>query len=112
MNSADASGPYRDLFNRSTLELTFKTLRRRRPALALQIQNALVDAYPRDDYHTALTAAELPLGAATASEIAQELAALGDELLADSKHRTELTLVRSLMLDWLMLVHEREQPAA
>ena len=113
MTTVDSLGNYRDLFNRSTLELTFKMLRRQRPTLALEIQNALVTAYPRDDYHTALTAAELPLSANTIKEIINALSALSNELLAaGSTQRNELTIVRSLMLDWLMLAHNFAQPAA
>lgn len=113
MTTVDSLGNYRDLFNRSTLELTFKMLRRQHPTLALHIQNALVTAYPRDDYHTALTAAELPLSANTIKEIITALSALSNELLAaGSTQRNELTIVRSLMLDWLMLAHNFAQPAA
>ena len=113
MTTVDSLGHYRDLFNRSTLELTFKLLRPHRPALALHLQNALVLAYPRDDYHTALTAAELPLNPDTIKEIIAALSALSNKLLAaGSTQRNELTIVRSLMLDWLMLAHNFAQPAA
>lgn len=113
MTTVDSFGNYRDLFNRSTLELTFKMLRFKRPALALQIQNTLVSAYPRDDYHIALAASELPLDAATINNIAAALSALSNELLAaGNSQRNELTIVRSLMLDWLMLANHVAQPAA
>lgn len=103
----------RDLFNRATLELTFKTLRKRKPSLALQIQNALVSVYPHNDYHTAFTAAELPLCPKTINEIAQALLALSEELLAsNNQQRNDLIMVRSLLLDWLMLAHERPPSAA
>ena len=113
MDFADSPDSDRDLFNRATLELTFKMLRPRRPALALQVQNALVSVFPRHDYHTAFTAVELPLSAATITQIAQALLALSEELLAaGSQQRNDLVIVRSLMLDWLMLAREFSQPAA
>lgn len=102
----------RDLFNRATLELTFKMLRKRQPSLALHIQNALVSVYPRNDYHTAFTAAELPLSASTITRIAQALFVLSEELLASNNQRSELVIVRSLLLDWLMLAHECPSSAA
>lgn len=99
-----------DLFNRATLELTFKMLRPRKPALALQIQNALIRLYPRNDYHTAFTAAELPLSANVITQTAEALLALSEELLAASKQqRNDLTLIRSLLLDWLMLAHNHRR---
>ncbi len=121
--------PCRDLFNRATLELTCKMLRKRRPTLALQIQNALVLSYPRDNYHLALSATELPLSPAVAEQIVQALAALsnnvGNNVNAPLKLNSrvsapcpgdELVLVRSLLLDWLMFARaqceEQEQPAA
>lgn len=109
----DAMNEDRDLFNRATLELTFKMLRNRKPALALHIQNALVSVYPRNDYHTAFTAAELPLHAETINDIAQALLALSEELLVNRhQQRNDLIIVRSLLLDWLMLAHERTPTAA
>lgn len=113
MTTVDSLGNYRDLFNRSMLELTFKMLRTKRPALALQIQNVLVSSYPRGDYHTALAATELPLDADTVRDIVTALTGLSNELLAaGNSRRNELTIVRSLMLDWLMLAHDFAQPAA
>jgi hypothetical protein len=113
MTTVDSLGNYRDLFNRSTLELTFRMLRHQQPALALQIQNALVAVYPRDDYHTALAASELPLSPETIKGIIAALSALSNQLLAaGTSQRNELTIVRSLMLDWLMLAHNCAQPAA
>jgi hypothetical protein len=115
MKFADSSSNYRDLFNRSTLELTCKMLRKKRPALALRVQNVLVIAYPRDDYHTGLTAAELPLDADVARQIVHALSALSDEMVAAGQtNRAELVLIRSLLLDWLMFAREQreEQPAA
>jgi hypothetical protein len=109
----DRIGSDCNLFNRATLELTFKILRERQPALALQIQNTLVSIYPRNDYHTAFTALELPLRAETINEIAQALLMLSEELLITNHlQRTDLIMVRSLLLDWLMLAHECAQPAA
>lgn len=111
----DSSAPGRELFNRGTLELTFRMLRRKRPALALLVQNALVDAYPRDDYHTALTAAELPLDGVAARRIVQALSAISEEMVAARQSsRADVVLIRSLLLDWLMFARERrdEQPAA
>ncbi|HEY3699782.1 MAG TPA: hypothetical protein VGK97_10650 [Spongiibacteraceae bacterium] len=113
MSLADSPDTNRDLFNRGTLELTFKMLRKKYPALALQLQNALVGIFPRDDYHTAFTAVELPLNAQTIGQIAQALLALSEELLAaGSQQRNDLAIVRSLMLDWLMLARECPPPAA
>lgn len=113
MNAHDAVDHDRNLFNRATLELTFSILRKRQPVLALQIQNTLVSVYPRDDYHTAFTAAQLPLRAETINQIAQALLDLSEELLsARTQQRNDLVIVRSLLLDWLMLAHERQQPAA
>jgi hypothetical protein len=115
MKSADSSANYRDLFNRSTLELTYKMLRKKRPSLALLIQNVLVTAYPRDDYHTGLTAAELPLDADVARQIVHALSSLSDDMVAAGQtNRAELVLIRSLLLDWLMFAREQheEQPAA
>lgn len=105
----------RDLFNRGTLELTFKILRKRRPSLALHIQNALISVYPRNDYHTAFTADELPLHAEIIQQIAQALVTLSEELLTAStgnQSRNDLVIVRSLLLDWLMLSQERPPSAA
>lgn len=109
----DTPNDDRDLFNRATLELTFKMLRKRQPSLALHIQNALVSVYPHNDYHTAFTAAELPLSVITINRIAQALAELSDELLiSPAQQRHDLVVVRSLLLDWLMLAHERPPSAA
>ncbi len=113
MSMYESSHHDRDLFNRATLELTFKMLRRRRPSLALQIQNALVSVYAPHDYHTAFTATELPLTAETIQYIAQALLTLSEELLsAGHRQRGDLILVRSLLLDWMMLAHERPPSAA
>ncbi len=109
----DKTSNDRDLFNRATLELTFKMLRKRQPSLALQIQNALVSVYPHNDYHTAFTAAELPLSAATINRTAQALFVLSEELVAaGNQQRNDLIMVRSLLLDWLMLAHECPSSAA
>jgi hypothetical protein len=111
MNHAGSHDGYRDMFSRGTLELTFKILRKRRPALALRIQNAMVGAYGRGDYHTGLTAAELPLGADVVEEIVQALSSLSDQIIANGEtDRTELVLTRSLLLDWLMFARERVEP--
>lgn len=115
MDFTDSPEHYRDLFNRSTLELTCKMLRKKRPSLALRVQNALVVAYPRNDYHTGLAATELPLSAEVARQIVQALSALSDEMVATGQaNRAELVLIRSLLLDWLMFAREQheEQPAA
>jgi len=114
MDFADLSNqgpcaPYRDLYNRGTLELTCKLLRKQRPALALQVQNVLFLAYPRHDYHTGLTAAELPLDVEVGRQIVQALSTLSDKLVAARQtQRAELVLIRSLLLDWLMFVRERQ----
>lgn len=113
MNVYDATHTDRDLFNRATLELTFKLLRKKQPSLALQIQNALVSIYPRNDYHTAFTAAELPLRTETINRVARALLVLSEEMLnAGSSQRNDLIIVRSLLLDWLMLANDSTQPAA
>jgi hypothetical protein len=117
MSSAEASEYYRDFFNRGTLELTFKVLRDGYPALALQVQNITVATYPRGDYHTGISIMELPLDAAGAARIVQALSALSDRLATsrDSRHETgntqtqrgDLTMIRSLLLDWLMFARAR-----
>lgn len=114
MNTADSRNGYRDLFNRGTLELTFRILRPRYPALALKVQNALVTGYARDDYHTGLTAAELRLDSATIERISNALSMLANEVpeKRPSAQRTDPTLIRSLLLDWLMLARYCTQPAA
>jgi len=104
-----ASEQFRDLFNRGTLELTCKMLRKRNPSLALCVQNVLVIAYPRDDYHTGLTASELPIDADVARRIVQALSSLSDEMVAARQNnRADLVLIRSLLLDWLMFVREQQ----
>lgn len=108
-----SSEQFRDLFNRGTLELTCKMLRKRRPSLALRVQNVLVLAYPRDDYHTGLSARELPIDASVARQIVQALSSLSDEMVATRQSsRADLVLIRSLLLDWLMFVREQQgEPA-
>ena len=99
---------YRDLFNRGTLELTFKILRRQHPALALRVQNAIVTAYARDDYHTGLTADQLPIDPVVVRRIVAALSRLSDELVASRRpHKVDLVMVRSLLLDWLMFTRDR-----
>jgi hypothetical protein len=125
MSSAEASEYYRDFFNRGTLELTFKVLRHKYPSLALRVQNIIVSVYPRGDYHTGISMAELPLDAASAARIVQALSALSDQLATSSganphsaRHATgmydarnpqrgDLTMIRSLLLDWLMFARAR-----
>jgi hypothetical protein len=128
MPSAEASEYYRDFFNRGTLELTFKVLRPKYPALALRVQNIIVTTYPRGDYHTGISMMELPLDAAAAARIVQALSALSDQLATSSGHdlhhdrhdphhgydprnaqaqRCDLTMIRSLLLDWLMFARAR-----
>lgn len=121
MSSAEASEYYRDFFNRGTLELTFKVLRRKYPSLALRVQNIIVTTYPRGDYHTGISMMELPLDAAGAARIVQALSALSDQLATspDLRHdlhhdprnaqsqRGDLTMIRSLLLDWLMFARAR-----
>lgn len=112
MTGADLPDEYRDLFNRGTLELTFKVLRNYRPSLALSVQNTLAQAYPRDDYHTALSAADLPLESSVVDGVIQALATLGNQRVGNGgSDRTDLIVVRSLLLDWLMLARERDQEA-
>ena len=148
MSSAEASEYYRDFFNRGTLELTFKVLRHKYPALALRVQNIIVATYPRGDYHTGVSVLELPLDAAGAAKIVQALSALSDQLATspsrtsnssttpasirpsgahnptrraasgarasgqdnhshDEQQRGDLTMIRSLLLDWLMFARAR-----
>jgi hypothetical protein len=109
MKEAETADLCRDLFSRGTLELTFRILRKRRPALALSIQNALAIAYARDDYHTALSADELPLERIVIDEVIQALSTLGNQQVGNGHtDRTEQVVVRSLLLDWLMLARERD----
>jgi hypothetical protein len=131
MSSAEASEYYRDFFNRGTLELTFKVLRHKYPSLALQVQNIIVATYPRGDYHTGIgrtgtghagiSMLELPLDAAGAAKIVHALSALSDRLATApdtrsetrpdtrnaSSQRGDLTMIRSLLLDWLMFARAR-----
>lgn len=108
MPEADNTELYRDFFNRGTLELTFKVLRHKYPALALQVQNIIVSAYARGDYHTGITAAELPLNADGAAKIVQALSALSEQLvIAGHTQRGDLVMIRSLLLDWLMFARAR-----
>ncbi len=113
MSSAEASEYYRDFFNRGTLELTFKVLRHKYPTLALRVQNIIVATYPRGDYHTGISMMELPLDAAGAAKIVHALSALSDQLAtsADPRNaqaqRGDLTMIRSLLLDWLMFARAR-----
>ncbi|HSB95211.1 MAG TPA: hypothetical protein VLC91_02110 [Spongiibacteraceae bacterium] len=99
---------YQDFFNRGTLELTFKVLRKKFPALALRVQNIIVSTYPRGDYHTGITAEELPLNADGAAKIVQALSALSNELAVSGQtQRVDLAMIRSLLLDWLMFARAR-----
>jgi hypothetical protein len=110
MSSAEAPEYYRDFFNRGTLELTFKVLRHPFPALALRVQNITVMTYPRGDYHTGISMMELPLDAASAAKIVHALSALSDQLATSSAsqpQRGDLTMIRSLLLDWLMFARAR-----
>jgi hypothetical protein len=108
MAVADAPEYYRDFFNRGTLELTFKVLRNKFPTLALRVQNVIVSAYPRGDYHTGITAAELPLNAESAAKIVQALSALSDQLVVSGhSQRADVVMIRSLLLDWLMFARAR-----
>ncbi len=110
MNATDLPDDYRDLFSRGTLELTFKALRNYRPSLALSIQNALAKAYPRDDYHTGLSAAELPLESSVVDAVIQALSSLGSQRVGNGRDdRIDLVVVRSLLLDWMMLARERDE---
>ncbi len=109
MKDAESTDVYRDLFSRGTLELTFKILRKRRPALALSIQNVLTLAYARDDYHSALSATELPLERAVIDEVIHTLSTLGNQRVGNGHtDRTDQVVVRSLLLDWLMLARESD----
>jgi hypothetical protein len=104
MDHARSQDGYRDMFSRGTLELTFRTLRKRRPLLALQIQNAMMIAGQQNGY----TAAELPLGSEVVAQIIAALSRLSEQIVARGESdRAELVLTRSLLLDWLMLARER-----
>lgn len=118
MSSAEASEYYRDFFNRGTLELTFKVLRHKYPTLALCVQNITVATFPRGDYQTGIgqtgiSMMELPLDAAGAAKIVHALSALSDQLATShdapnaSSQRGDLTMIRSLLLDWLMFARAR-----
>lgn len=110
MNATDLPDDHRDLFSRGTLELTFKALRNYRPSLALLIQNVLAKAYPRDDYHTALSATELPLESSVVDAVIQALSSLSNQRVGNGHNdRTDLVVVRSLLLDWMMLARERDE---
>lgn len=112
MSAANLPDDYRDLFSRGTLELTFKVLRNYKPSLALSIQNTLASAYPRDDYHTALSAAELPLESVIVDDIIRALSQLSSRQVGNGHNDcTDLVVVRSLLLDWMMLARERDESA-
>lgn len=105
MDYAHSHDGYRDIFSRGTLELTFRTLRKRRPLLALQIQNAMVIAGRQNGF----TASELPLASEVVAQIIAALSCLSEQIVArGDTDRAELVLTRSLLLDWLMLARERE----
>lgn len=105
MDHAHSHDGYRDIFSRGTLELTFRTLRKRRPLLALQIQNAMVTAGRQNGF----TASELPLASEVVAQIIAALSGLSEQIVArGDTDRAELVLTRSLLLDWLMLARERE----
>lgn len=108
MATAEVSEYYRDFFNRGTLELTFKVLRDKFPALALRVRNIIVSSYPPGDYHTGISVAELPLNADGAARIVQALSQLSEQLaVSGPAQRTDLTMIRSLLLDWLMFARAR-----
>lgn len=112
MDHAGSHDGYRDMFSRGTLELTFRILRKRRPALALCIQNAMVGAYGHGSHRTGLTAAELPLASEVVEQIVRALSLLSEQMIARGEtDRAELVLTRSLLLDWLMVARERADPA-
>lgn len=106
----DSRAPHRELFGRATLELTFTMLRKPYPALALAVQNAMTLAYPRDDYHTGLAADEVPLRTGDIDRIALALSALSHRMINNAgagNKQAQVVLVRSLLLDWLMLARNR-----
>jgi hypothetical protein len=108
MNHAGSHDGYRDMFSRGTLELTFKILRKRRPSLALRVQNGMMGAYGHGTLQNGLTAAELPLGSDVVEEIVLALSLLSEQMISRGEtDRAELVLTRSLLLDWLMLARER-----
>ncbi|MDX9873631.1 MAG: hypothetical protein RBS88_01880 [Spongiibacteraceae bacterium] len=110
--SSDSPASSDELFSRGTLELTFSVLRKPYPALALAIQNALAQAYPRHDYQTGLHSSELPLSSDTIDRIALALAVLSRRCATGSTQHgstpCDLALLRSLLLDWMMLARSRD----
>lgn len=121
MNTADWTHDHLDnrgrseLFGRATLELTFTMLRHPYPALALAVQNAMTLAYPRDDYHLGLSAAELPMSSRDIDRVALALSVLSQKLARNptgNKQQAQLILLRSLLLDWLMLARSRAAEGA
>ena len=111
MDHARSQDGYRDMFSRGTLELTFRVLRKRRPLLALQVQNTMVIAYGSGHAGGGFTAAELPLDSAVVAQIIRALSHLSEQIIArGDTDRAELVLTRSLLLDWLMLARERSDP--
>lgn len=113
-NWGDEGGVSAELFNRATLELTFTVLRKPYPALALCLQNTMTLAYPRHDYHTGLSASELPLTTGQIDRIALALSELTGKMTQSATpgvRQAQLVLLRSLLLDWLMLARDRNRSA-
>lgn len=98
---------HRDLFSRATLELTFRMLRQPRPSLALALRNALVE-HPPARQGGAYTIEELPLSAERIDAIVEALRGLSnDSHYRAGSSKAEVVLVRSLLLDWIMIARQQ-----
>jgi hypothetical protein len=103
---------HRDLFSRATLELTFRMLRHTRPGLALTLRNALL-AHPPRQHGSACAIKELPLPAEQIDAIVDALGRMshGGQARAGGG-KPEVVLVRSLLLDWMMIARQQiDSPA-
>lgn len=101
----------RDLFSRATLELTFRMLRHTRPSLALALRNALL-AYPPAQHNRVHAIEELPLPSEQIDAIIDALGRMshgGHSRAGGGK--TEVVLVRSLRLDWMIARQQSDSPA-
>ncbi len=95
-----------EVFSRGALELSFRLLRKRNPALALEIQNVLVcgklpcpknDNQTNDRFH-------VNMGAHTVGKIIAALTEMGQQaLLDDTGLRGRRVVIRTLIQEWMSL---------
>lgn len=90
---------------RGTLELTFQLLRQQRPTLALTVRNALLENFP-DGASYADRGTEL-LTQKQVNNIITALSSLSEKIRwQHSTKKSDLVLIRSVLLDWLMIARE------